>query len=165
MKSGITLNNLIANENQIRIIPALSFTCNGTITRAHFAAESVDSPLVPTSNAELQIWYSTPTFPWVYNRRGKASLKGAVTTSNINVYEKSFSQPLRFVAGDVLGMYLPAREYSPLKVYFASDIQTSRGVPSYNVRQSNLFTFFNTNYPATEMDHDIPLLDIDIGKQ
>ena len=164
VKSGIILNNLRANDNQIRIIPALRFTCNGTIVGAYFAAEPNGTPFAPTSSAELQVWYNTPAFPWFYNKRGKASLQGAVTTSDLNVYRKSFSQPLTFVAGDILGMYLPASGFSQLNMYFLSGALTSGDLPSYNIRQSNIFKFFNTNNPSTEMDLDVPLLDLEIGK-
>lgn len=164
MKAGTAFNNLSSNENQIRIIPAVSFGCNGTITKAVFAAEASATPYRPISNAELQLWYAgTASLPWFYSRRSKASLEDAAMTSTLNVYEKLFSEPLRFMAGDVLGLYLPADGYSPLNLFFLTGYVVS-SMPSYSFQQSNLLTFFNSNNPLVERDFDVPLLSIEIGK-
>ena len=160
VKSGINVSNLNAHNNQVRIIPAIRFGCNGTIVRVSFAAEPIETTLMPTSHTELHVWYN---FFGLYNQRSKVSLEGATTASNLNVFEKSFSQPLRFEAGDVLGLYLPDDGHTPLKLFFRNGL-LARGVPSYSIQQSNLFTFFNTNNPSVETDFDAPLLGMDISK-
>ena len=163
VKSGILLNNLSTNENQVRIIPAVSFACNGTITKALFAAVTEEETSASTTHPELQLWQTFSSLPWFYNRRSRASLEGAMATDELNVYEKSFPQPMRFETGDVLGLYLPQEEFSPLKLYFLVSGIHAASVPSYSIERGNLFTSFNANSPSAERDHDIPLLNIEIG--
>lgn len=163
MKSGIVLNNLSAYESQVRIIPAIRFGCNGTITRALFTAETRAVTSAQTRHAELQIWYNISSSQ-VYNRKRRTSLSGSTATGDLNVYEKSFTHHLRFETGDVLGLYLPEGDHSLLKIVFLSGIRSAMRVPSYSIKQHNSLAFFNANSPSVERDYDIPLLNIEIGK-
>ena len=163
VKSGVVLNNLSTNENQVRIIPAIRFGCNGAITRALFAAETIEVTSAQARHAELQLWYNSSSSR-VYNRRRRASLSGSTATGDLNVYEKSFTHHLRFETGDILGLYLPEGDHSQLKIVFLSGIHLATRVPSYSIKQWNSLAFFNANSPSVERDYDIPLLNIEIGK-
>ena len=167
VKSGLVQQNtlqLYSNSNKVRIFPAIRFGCNGRITRALFAAEPNESTL---SHAELQLWSKLQIWflsvPGSYNRRNQASLEGATATSDLNVYEKTFSQPLRFEAGDILGLYLPPEEHSSLQLFLQGG-PLATNVPSYSIQQSNSFsdTYFNTN--NAESDYSVPLLSLKISK-
>ena len=165
VKAGAVLNNLSSNENQVRIIPSVRFGCNGTITKVVFAAEAVQTTNSPISHPELQLWYTRLHYNyfWFYNRRGRASLEEALSTSAMNVYEKTLRPPLRFEAGDILGLYLPEEGYSPLKVFFQSTF-LAHPVPSYSIQQNNMYTFFNANHSSINIDYDAPLLNIEFGE-
>ena len=164
VKSGLDQPNtweLSTDSNRIRIFPAIRFGCNGRITRATFAAEPKESISSSASHAELQVWSELQIWfvsvARYYHRRNRASLEGARATSDLNVYEKSFSQPLRFQTGDILGLYLPPEDYSSLQLYLQGSYKRS-----YSIQQSNSINTFNTN--NAESDKSVPLLSLEIGK-
>ena len=154
-----------SDSSQIRIFPAIRFGCNGRITRATFAAEPKESISSLASHAELQVWSELQiwfvSIAGSYHRRNRASLEGARETADLNVYEKSFSHPLRFQTGDILGLYLPPEDYSSLQLYLQGGL-FANNKPSYSIQQSNSINSFHTN--NAKSDNIVPLLSLEIGK-
>lgn len=158
-------SQLNSDCDRVRIFPSIKFGCNGIITHVTFAADSKEPISSLTGHAELQLWSELQVWfvsiTGTYTRRNRASLEDATPTSDLNVYEKSFSQPLRFQTGDILGFYSPPEGSSPLELYHQGGA-FAFNKPSYSLQQSNSLNLFNTN--NAESDNSVPLMSLEIGK-
>ena len=150
-------SQLSSDSDRVRIFPEIRFGCNGRITQATFAAGLLASHTQVWP--EIQIW--SVSSAGYYNRRNQATLEGARATSDLNVYEKSLSQPLSFQTGDILGVYFPPEGSSSLQLYLQGGL-FALNKPSYSIQQSSWLNLFNTN--IAESDNSVPLLSLEISK-
>ena len=101
-----------ADSRQV-LIPDISFTCNGTITRWIFGAKwEGQSP----AHTELQIWRKISTTGNTYIKvDGTIIIVG--TQSSSEVYEYILETPLAFKEGDILGYFQPISNRSGINMY------------------------------------------------
>ncbi len=110
----IGLQESIQDENrQQSLIPGITFTCHGFITKWILAAKWANKANYP----ELQTWNSTDGFTYTKQGATTFSLDGGST--EMTFYEYIPDTPHEFHDGDILGMFIPAQ--SRYKIYFQAD--------------------------------------------
>ncbi len=104
----------IEEENrQQRLIPGITFTCHGFITKWILAAKWSDKDNYP----ELQTWNSTDGITYTKQGATTFSLEGGST--EMTFYEYTPDTPHEFHDGDVLGMFIP--DNSRYNMFFQGD--------------------------------------------
>ena len=110
-----------------QITPDMNFTCDGMITKWIVGAdwESTDS-FYP----ELQVWRNIGND--VYQKINGTVLDIGTESSN-RIYEYDNFSPIPFLAGDVLGVFIPPFWFSKLRL----KAENSRGPLNYFIRTDN----------------------------
>ena len=140
------------------IIPAINFTCNGSIKRWIFGAQWYGrSP----AHLELQIWRRNSTT--LYTK-----VDGTVITptgrNNSGVYEYQLDTPLNFQEGDIFGYFQPTRNRSDIILY----LEESRRLTIFH----KLLSINDIEPPtpetiislsSTSVDSDYPLVAVRTG--
>ena len=109
------------------IMPSISFTCNGSVTKWIVGA-LWDNTGNDRTRPELQIWRMASTQPNTYFKVGGTLL--SVNEEMDEVYEVSPTDPLELQSGDILGLYQPQASQTRLIVYF----DTNSGPNNYYIR-------------------------------
>ena len=143
---NVNINTIIIRDNQQRLFPDITFTCNGSITNWIIGASVGIGALFP----ELQIWRNTGGASFT---KEVFSLISNVTVINNNVVEFTPNPPLEFQEGDILGVYQPLSDDSALVVYY----QVSGGPVNYAEGNSPLST---VTLGAPVNQYDYPLVTV-----
>ncbi len=139
------------HKEQQRIIPDITFTCSGTVTRWIVAANWQSDEDFP----EVQIWRETATGSGVYAKvHGMTLPVGGKNGSQIYEYNTA---PVDVQPGDILGMFEPNGSW--LKLYYTSKY----GPVNY---------YIGTTVPSVDFDiagadgstNDMPLVTVEISK-
>ncbi len=102
-----------AENNQQRLIPGITFTCHGFITKWILAAKWGDEDNYP----ELQTWNSTDGITYTKQEATTFSLEGG--SAEMTFYEYTPDTPHEFYDGDVLGMFIPDK--SRYEIFFQDE--------------------------------------------
>ena len=147
----VNINSVVVRDQQQRVFPDITFTCNGSITKWIVGAGIGDGSSPPS---ELQIWRRSGSD---YIKVGSTQLTAQSPTSDPNVYEYIPSPPLGFQEGDILGVY--QREGSSIVPYY----QETTGPE--NLRQSGLVSAAPNKLIALILaeEYDYPLVTVETG--
>ena len=158
----VTGGNRKNRDQQQRIIPSISFTCSGSITKWIVAAKWENGG-GHTYFPELQIWRPGT----ILHRKVGASTLSAASENGSNVYEYVPSSPLPFQEGDFLGIFQPDKDTSRLRAYYVDKI----GPPNYYYDPDSLNQDVNTPptglflvTSSTQNQADQPLVAVEISK-
>ena len=94
------------------MIPAINFSCNGTITRWIIGAEWRDNVDNPEGHIELQIWRGSSLDQY---EKVNGTLVMVDSENDSEVYELAIS--MDFQEGDFLGYFQPDKDKSRLDLY------------------------------------------------
>ena len=148
----MNINSVVVRDQQQRVFPDITFTCNGSITKWIVGAGTGSGSSPPS---ELQIWRRSGSD---YTKVGSTHLTTQNSTNNSNVYEYIPSQPLGFQEGDILGVY--QRDDSSIVPYY----QENTGPE--NLRQSGLVSTApdSLTAPPQAAEYDYPLVTVETGE-
>ena len=149
----MNINRVVVRDQQQRVFPDISFTCNGSITKWIVGAGTGGGS---SPSSELQIWRRSGASS--YTKVASTQLTAQSPINNSNVYEYVPSSPLGFQEGDILGVY--QRENSSVVPYY----QESTG--PVNLRQSGLLNsaLNSLTAPTLATEYDYPLVTVEIGE-
>ena len=149
----VNINSVVVRDQQQRVFPDITFTCNGSITKWIVGAGTGGGSSPPS---ELQIWRRSGSD---YTKVGFTQLTAQNSTNNSNVYEYIPSPPMEFQEGDILGVY--QRDESSIVPYY----QESTGPE--NLRQNGLVSAapVNLTAPSLAAEYDYPLVTVEISEQ
>ena len=157
-------NSVNTLSNEFRLIPDMSFTCNGVLTSLLLGVDVRTVTSRRSRYPEVQIWRKTRN---VYLRQGKEEIQmaaGDFSPDGVLVY--NLTSPIRFQSGDVLGVYQPRRSESVVRLYY-NVIDTNKSNDSapftYRIRGENPSSQFAINKLTTVTGENIFLSPI-IGK-
>ena len=136
-------------DNQQRLFPDITFTCNGFITKWIVGAKRGRGTLLP----ELQVWRNIGGTSFI---KTKFSPLPSSATDN-NIVEYIPNPPLEFHEGDILGVYQPPHQDSALVVYY----QDHDGPANYACEEGNNST---VTLDAPDHPYDYPLVTVETGK-
>ena len=148
----VNINSVVVRDQQQRVFPDITFTCNGSITKWIVGAGTGGGSIPPS---ELQIWRRTGQD---YTKVGSTQLTAQSPTSDPNVYEYIPPSLLGFQEGDILGVY--QRDGSSIVPYY----QESTGPE--NLRQNGLVSIAPNSLTAPPLaaEYDYPLVTVEIGE-
>ena len=140
---------LVNYHGQNRLLPALNFTCNTTISSIHLGVRQVFGDGIP----EIQIWRPLE-HPGTFTQIHRILLVGTTTAEDPGVYELFIvNGSLPVEEGDIVSVYETMN--SPLELY--------------NKKNANLFPpSIHIDYGNTSIlqsDGDWPLLSIETGNE
>ena len=142
-------------KEEQRIIPAINFTCQGTVTKWIVAAKWNKK----SNLAELQIWRKAGA-EGTYTK-SQATTITASEENNTGIYEFDVSG-VTFQEGDILGVFTP--KDSRLRPYFSE----LYGPPNYymDTGMDSTATAIGTTFQisGSAIQHDIPLVTVEISK-
>ena len=136
---------MITIEEEQRLFPDITFTCNGFITKWIVGAGDID--IGEQQNTQVQIWRRGTSNE--YSRVGATPLV-LVGTSYPNVYEYLLNPPLEFKEGDILGVYQPDKSDNLQKLYY----QKYTGPLNYartNIKSPPSWAVLDSNSLATQL--------------
>ena len=110
-----------------------------------------------TSFLELQLWQITSGNNYI--KRNFSIIDHINTTTNNNVYEYSLNPPLEVQEGDVLGVFQPRENDSPITIYF------QEGSGPFNYGDENIddaFASLTVDDPLYQNDY--PLVSVILGE-
>lgn len=148
----------VEHYGEQRIYPNIKFGCNGRIVGISFAALLVDSP-TKNKKPEVQVWRKTDLS--LYANVLTVSLAPADRTSSLNVYQLHLDEPVTFMRGDVIGLYLPGRGSSRFAIQFWPGGTIANF--SLNFSQSTSGNVIDLSNTELMQDHDIPMVIIESG--
>ena len=153
MALEVNINRVVFRDQQQRIFPDITFTCNGTVTKWIVGAGTGGGGSPPS---ELQIWMRSGSD---YAKVGSTQLTAQLPTSDLNVFEYILSPPLGFQEGDILGVY--QRDFSIIEPYY----QENTG--PQNLRQTGLVSAAPNSLvaPSLATEYDYPLVTVEIGER
>ena len=152
---------MVSRHNRITIVPGITIGCNGSIRKWTFAAEMND-PSGILQYPSLEVWRRFSSS--VVQRRSRTTLQTLSRTDKLNIYEVTPLTPLQVSAGDLLGIYQPSESRSVVSVYYrAMQIGPINYYADGNTLE-NLLGTFTVNANSMQITHDLPLVNIEIGK-
>ena len=157
----IATNEITEHNSQTRIVPGITFGCSGILSMLMFAARKQEITL-SSNYPEVQVWRRL--FSGTYNRVQRISLAGYYPGGNLNVYKVSLAESVTVEQGDILGMYLPPSNMSPLSLEFLQSTGSDTFPESYRQMQNYPVAFFNVNRISTQLDYSLPLLHLEMGE-
>lgn len=157
VKAGILSDNysdLSYREATQRIIPSMTFHCNGAITKFMIAGLSYGTR---AHHPELQIWRREDTTHW-QRKEATGDNTAVVRTVHLNVLEYIPIPPLPFQVGDVLGIYQPYSSVSALKLY----LEETGPENHYKGALLSSLTVFDTDGLGVGTESRLPLVAVEI---
>ena len=149
-------NNLQTREHQQHIIPGINFTCTGTLTKWIIGAQRRLTQAI--NLPQLQIWRRRQGSSNIYDRTTFSDITAVNDTDDLNMYEYIPNPPLQFQANDILGVYEPLRNETPVHVWFEV------GTGPWN------YVLFNQSSPVTSgfttgegFDNNLPLVAVEVN--
>ena len=95
---NVNINVVRIRDEQQRIFPDITFTCNGSITKWIVGAEAdMNGLLFP----ELQVWRNTGRNNYT---KANFSILSSSTPDIYNIVDYNLNTPLKFQEGDILGV-------------------------------------------------------------
>ena len=134
----ITNGNTVSGnklDDELRVVPELSFTCSGTITSLLLGVDmrTVDGNRV--EYPEMQIWREGRNiFGDVFNRQSRTDI--ALTAGNSSpdgVLQYNLTTHIPFQNGDIFGVYQPPENDSVVRLFYVDD----SSAPVANFRDNN----------------------------
>ncbi len=144
---------------QQRIIPDITFTCSGTVTKWIVSAGNPpsDADKLPDRLPEVQFWRKSATGSEIYTKiHGMTLLFGV--ESGPQIYEYNISA-VDVQPGDILGTFEP--DASSLRLYYTDQYGPGN---YYKITTS---TAFNGDFNVAGVDgstNDMPLVTVEISK-
>lgn len=149
-----------SRTQQQRIIPQLNFTCNGSLTKWIFAASwngGNNHNLYP----ELQIWRPNSSDTYVKVQSSTVTLSQNLT----NRYEYIPSSPIKFQAGDIIGIFQPSQARSRLYMqYYQGNIYSQLISYYFQTRTTSQFQSFSSTERRVMSEYILPLITVEISK-
>ena len=147
-----------ANEWPERIIPDIRFTCNGTLTKWIIGAQRTLTQATNPQHPQLQIWRRRQGSSNTYDRTTFSDITALNDTDDLNVYEYTPNPPLEFQPNDILGLYAPLRDETPIRVWYEV------GTGPWN------YVLFNQSSPVASgfttgegFDNNLPLVAVEVN--
>ena len=109
----LNIHDVVTMEEEQRLFPDITFTCNGSITKWIVGAGDID--IGENENSQIQLWRRGASND--YYRIG-TSLLIPNETIHPNVHEYIPNPPMEFQEGDILGVYQPNEHDNLLKLYY-----------------------------------------------
>ncbi len=159
----LTFSPGVVEEPQQRIIPALSFTCNGSVSKWIFAGKTISNR---NGSLQLQIWRKQSTgngdptaapSSGVYERINSVDVN--ITTEGDSGVYSVVTGSSNFSIGDVLGIFEP--DNSQTELYYISG--DTHGPINYVVNTHTSPTVFSTSGQFTYQQNTVPLITAEIG--
>ena len=106
-----TVGDRIFSPHRQQITPDIKFTCDGLITKWILGADwHNDGTLYP----ELQVWRKSRND--IYHKKN-GTVINVLSQSPTNIYKYDAFSPIPFLAGDILGIFLPQMANSKLRLW------------------------------------------------
>ena len=149
-----------------RIIPAISFTCSGTVTGWRAAGEIRIAGNAET-NSVLSIWRERSNEPGTYDRNDEIEVgicgsedPAPLVTGMSGIYECNLPQSKRVSVqpGDVVGIELPAENRADFRLYFNS----TNNAPTNYVFSDHGSTFSLSQAISSEQASDQPQVSLTV---
>ena len=153
-----TPDNTLA-RGRLGIIPHLNFSCNGRIIGIR---AKVYTSMMPENSLYIQVWRSSSTGSYVYNKTDEVQLKldeQLIDSNNYAIINISLTgnDVLEFQSGDVIGYYHPAQSR-----YQVTDILTT-GYVLYQFNGSSSSNSLNISQSHEVLNSRQPLLQFIVG--
>ena len=156
-------------NHTLRLIPEMTFTCNGTIVGFTVAGRqwtegSVD-PIVQIwrQNSSQNIYYRTSVDEIVVNKEtcGETSTVSQGSSDNDQVWYCNLNATNRVPvqAGDILGLLLPPRNDSSFQLSFA---RVSRGPTNYVFEDQEVQAVDLCNKTGTKLNQEQPQIAVQV---
>ena len=150
-KAALIGQTITRNREQV-IIPAIKFTCAGTLTKWRFVAER-NTNQARNRYPELQIWRPQSS-QHIYDKIHSVTVTPQ-STSHTNVYTHTLGTPVQYQAGDVLGIYHPPANSCAYKIYSVEH----GGPDNYRKeRQEQSSVRFDVQATGVRVRKDYPLI-------
>ena len=143
------INDIKVQKGRQWLIPDITFTCNGSITKWIVGARHQPGK---SEFPELQIWRSMDSM--IYMKVGFNTLTPNKVNDVMSVHEH-ISSPLEFQEGDILGLYQPI-DTSGMELYY----QIFDGPVNYKLNYEDNAVNIETLRPAR---YDYPLVTVEIA--
>lgn len=147
--------------SQLRVIPSMNFSCNGTISRWTFVALS----RVGNCNKypRFQLWRLTGpgTYERVYDSSTGSSGFMTADGSTLTIAEYVPPAPVQFGAGDVLGVYQPGNSTTTRLSVIHANVPSGFGNVNFVGGAADMEVFDTT---ASGESNDFPLVAVNTGK-
>ena len=119
-------------DDDTMLVPSMNFTCSGHITGVLLGADIRWNTSTRNRYPEIQIWRETSSDN--YTRQASQEIRlNPGDFSPEGVLRYTFSTPLWFQSGDVLGVYQPPEQDSVARLYYNWE---STGPVSYRVEEN-----------------------------
>ncbi len=151
-------NRVNDGNGQQRIIPDISFTCSGTLTR--WTVAGVGGGNANSPEPEVQIWRETSSGSGVYTKMN-GMLLPRITGGSSVIYAFDATSPMDVQRGDILGLFEPTDswlqlyytdQYGPVNYYMDTDNAVTPPTGDFNISG------------ADGMMNDMPLVTVEISK-
>ena len=157
-----TVGKAVATEQRQQITPAINFTCDGMITKWIIGANwRGEESLYP----ELQVWRNFGSD--VYHKINGTFIDIGTQISN-RIYEYNNFSPIPFLAGDILGVFLPRNTISRLRI----TSEAKRGplnyyIPTANMADMSPYDTMDLQQSDPQLDSSVyhPLVTVEIGEK
>ena len=149
-------------SRQERVIPGITFGCNGTITSWTIGA-NLRRGGGRDSYPYLLIWRSTGGNSFRLEGRTQLMVPDDGRPDGDYTFSGNASPPLQFQVGDVLGIFQPRDRQSLVRLYFES----GTGRISYSRRAddvSSLMDSFTITGRGVDDDEDLPEITVELSK-
>ena len=142
-------------DNELRVIPGMSFTCSGTITSLllgvdvkTFVADSTDQ------YPEVQVWRYSSLFKSYYRRQRQQIRLAVGNFSTDGVLHYNLNPPMPIESGDVLGVYQPRHNESVVQLFYDDDMTA----PAANLRTNTNQGLLSPGHNPTVVENQAILL-------
>ena len=147
-----------SRPQQQQIIPQLNFTCNGSLTKWIFAASwngGNGHDLYP----DLQIW--RPNGSGTYMKVQNSTVNIARNLTNRYVYIPN--PPIKFQAGDIIGIFQPSQARSRLYMqYYQGSLYSQLISYYYSLQTISQFQNFWTSGRGVRSEYILPLVTVEM---
>ena len=147
---------------QLRVLPSMNFSCNGTISRWTFVALSRGGGR--NRYPRFQLWRLTGprTYERVYDSSTESDRFMTADASSLTIAEYAPPAPVPFESGDVLGVYQPGDSGNTrLSVIHAS---VPSGFGHVNFVRGTDVAVFDTMASGVTAGNDFPLVAVNTSK-
>ena len=157
-----TVGSAVTTERRQQITPDINFTCDGMITKWIIGANwKGGESLYP----ELQVWRNIEND--VYHKINGTFINIGTKISN-HIYEYNNFSPIPFLAGDILGVFLPQNKISRLRI----TSEVNRGplnfyIPTTGMADMSPYDTIDLQQNTPELYSNVfhPLVIVEIGEK
>ena len=141
-----SVGNPVTTAPRQQITPAVNFTCDGMITKWIIGTNwKGGESLYP----ELQVWRNIEND--VYHKINGTFMNIGTKISN-RIYEYNNFSPIPFLAGDILGVFLPRNTISRLRI----TLEANSGPLNYYIPTTDMANM--SHYDTIDLQQSIPQL-------